>query len=372
MTSTNRLHLSLDVTAVPPNPAGAGRYIIELAKGLASAEDLQRTYFARGEDAFRWESMNAEVRAVAPASRPQRLLWEQLRLPALLRKASVDVHHSPHYTMPEHSKTPTVVTIHDLTFFDNPELHERSKVVLFRRAITVAAKRADAIIAVSHDTAARMRERFGDIDITVIPHGIDHGRFNTVQREGERHELTSAGVPEQYIAFVGTIEPRKNLPRLVRSFVAIAAKYPQLHLVIAGQRGWALDDFDQSVATSPNSDRIVQPGYLSESLVPALLRHARVVAYPSLVEGFGLPALEALACGAPLVTGRGSAMQEVVGGAGILVDQNDTEALIAGLEQALEADPEVAKRIGPEAAAAFTWESAVSRHIEVYRRVARR
>jgi glycosyltransferase involved in cell wall biosynthesis len=365
----SHLRVSLDVSAVPQKPAGAGRYIMEIARRLPSLSACEPLFLTRSGD-DRWSSLGGHVNSSAPDSRPGRLVWEQLVLPRVLKRFHVDVHHSPHYTMPERANIPVVVTVHDLTFFDNPEWHERSKVLLFRRAINVAVKRAAHLIAVSNDTAERMKQRFGDIDITVIPHGIDHERFTTVPLPNERHELDVAGIPADYVGFVGTIEPRKNLPRLIQAFDRIAPAHPSLHLVIAGQRGWALDEFDAAVRSSAHPSRIVQPGYLREALIPAFLRNARVVAYPSLVEGFGLPALEALACGAPLVAGSGSALQEVVGDAGILVDQNDTEALAVALQQALDVDPDSARRRGSEAARGFTWQAAVQKHIEVYQRVA--
>jgi glycosyltransferase involved in cell wall biosynthesis len=368
----NPLSISLDVSSVPPKPAGAGRYVFELAKGLVRHDSLHTTLIARGNDAFRWEGVGGTVAAVVPQSRPHRLLWEQTRLSPFLRKHNITVHHAPHYTMPERAKTPVVVTIHDMTFFDNPEWHEKSKVYVFQRAIKAAVKRASALIAVSSDTAARVRNRFGDVDITVIPHGVDHLRFNPDAIEGERDELSKAGVPDEYIAFVGTIEPRKNLPSLIRAFDKIAKQHPSLHLVIAGQRGWALEEFDRALEASPNQSRIVLPGYLSEPLIPALLRNARAVAYPSLAEGFGLPALEALACGAPLVAGSGSALDEVTNGGAILIDQHDVDALADGLRQALDEDRDVASKKGPQAALLFTWESAVTKHIDVYRRVTQR
>lgn len=363
------MKVSLDVTAVPARPAGAGRYVLELARGLGRMTDMDTYLYARVDDGVRWELLegDAHVRAVAPRSRPLRLAWEQARLPSLLTNDFIGVHHAPHYTMPERAKTPVVVTIHDMTFFTNPEWHERSKVLLFRRAISVAVKKATQLVAVSHDTAMRMQERFGEVPVTVIPHGIDHARFNPKKSASERVELTNAGIPDEYIAFLGTIEPRKNLPQLIRAFDRIASKHPSLHLVIAGQRGWQLEEFDRTLSASAHRNRVIVSGYLAEALVPALLRNAHAVAYPSLVEGFGLPALEAMACGAPVVVGDGSAMREVARGAGIFVNQNDVDSLVAGLEVALESSGDA----GVEAAKKFTWVNAVDAHIEVYEKAAR-
>lgn len=364
------LSLTLDVSAVPARPAGAGRYVFELARHLATSDQVQTHVIARNEDADRWESLTPKdkplnVHAVAPQVRPLRLLWEQARLPKVIAQLGADVHHAPHYTMPERSKVPTVVTIHDMTFFTNPELHERSKVLVFRRAIKVAVKRADHLIAVSNDTAQRVREHFGDVPITVIPHGIDHRRFTNFRNITEPKMLAGYGVPPNYIAFVGTIEPRKNLPRLIAAFDLLAEKHPDLSLIIAGQRGWQLEEFDNAVASAKHRRRIRVLGYVSEGLVPMLLRHAKVVAYPSLVEGFGLPALEAMACGTPVVVGKGSAMSEVAKDVGIFVEQDDVDSLREGLERAMESNGAP----GVEVAKKFSWEAAIDAHIDVYKKV---
>jgi glycosyltransferase involved in cell wall biosynthesis len=362
------MHVSLDVSSVPDRPAGAGRYIFELARGLVHASQIDTTLIARRGDEERWGELGSgvAVRGVAPALRPLRLAWEQVRLPSVVKRLDVDVHHGPHYTMPERAEVPVVVTIHDMTFFTNPELHERSKVVVFRRAIEAAVKRATQLIAVSQDTALRVQERFGEVPITVIPHGIDHERFHANADAGERDQLSASGIPGDYIAFVGTIEPRKNLPQLIRAFDVIAERHPTLHLVLAGQRGWQLDAFDATLAASPHRHRILVMGYVDDALVPALLRNAKAVAYPSILEGFGLPALEAMACGTPIVVGEGSAMKEVAGTTGIFVRQDDVESIAHGLELALEADG----RPGVDVASAFTWQAAVEAHITVYEKAA--
>ena len=172
--------------------------------------------------------------------------------------------------------------------------------------------------------------------------------------------------------FIGTIEPRKDVPTLIQAFARVVRQYPDLRLVIAGGDGWGADAVRDAIACSGAATRILRTGYLPQELLAPLLRRAEVAAYPSFEEGFGLPALEALACGAALVTTTGSAVEELVGDAALLVAPHDVDALEAALTHAL--DPATARRLraaGPVRAAGFTWEASAAAHLEVYRQVAR-
>ena len=366
--------LSLDVSAVPPKPAGAGRYTIDLARELARRDDVRVTFVARRDDAERWEAMGSQVSvaAVAPTRRPLRLTWEQVRLPRLLPGFDVEVHHGPHYTMPERSKLPKVVTVHDLTFFDHPEWHERTKVPFFRRAIRVAARHADAVVCVSRTTAELLHARCSPLaPVHVIPHGVDLDRFTAVSPDDAADDahLDALGVRAPYVLFVGTIEPRKDVPTLVQAFDRIAGVHHDLRLVLAGGVGWGTDPVDKAIAAARHGGRVVRTGYVSDDAVPALLRRAAAVAYPALEEGFGLPALEALACGAPLVTTSGSAMEEVAAGAALLVEPADADGLAGALDMLVRGDVRLdARRLhGLEIAARHTWAASADAHVEAYR-----
>ena len=368
------LALSLDVSAVPARPGGAGYYTMALAHGLAARADVAPTLVTRRGDTARWDALaaGARVRAVVPAIRPIRLVFEQVRLGSVLRSESVEVHHGPHYTMPARSPVPCAVTIHDCTFFDHPEWHLRSKAAFFRRAIRRAARRAGVLICVSQVTADRLR-RWCDVraPVVVAPHGVDHVRFTPHEalRGADRALLGSLGVPDgrPLIAFVGTLEPRKGVAPLVAAFDQVARRHPDAVLVLGGQTGWGMAETERALSAARHPERIVRTGYLPDDAVPALLRQAAVVAYPALEEGFGLPALEALACGAPLVTTQGTAMAEMAGGAALLVPPADVGALADALGVALHEGRETRRRsLGLAVAGERTWEASIDLHMRAY------
>ena len=396
----DRLHLSLDVTAVPTNPVGAGQYTLQLTRVLDQRPDVELLVVARRRDGSRWRAVapGSGVVTVAPELRPLRLAWEQIRLPVLLKHQTVEVHHGPHYTMPEHSKVPAVVTIHDLSFFEAPQWHERSKVLLFQRAIRVAARRAAVVVCPSQATADELaRWCRVDGDVVVAHHGVDLDRFRPVESApGSDAALLSEleigstrvrgsggagagggagrlGDGTPFLVFVGTLEPRKDVPTLVHAFARVAGRHSEARLVLAGGAGWGASQVEEAVAASGMRSRIIRTGYVKDDIIPALFRAAVAVVYPALYEGFGLPALEAMACGAPLITSSGSAMEEVTGDSATLVPPGDVVALSEALDGALAGDGPDAerRRRGLDIAARHTWAASASKHMEAYRLAAR-
>jgi glycosyltransferase involved in cell wall biosynthesis len=379
------LRVSLDVSAVPARAVGAGHYTLQLAGALAARSDVNLTLFGRRDDLRRWpdQAPGSTLVSAAPASRPLRLAWEQVRLPGLLARSGVAVHHGPHYTMPERSSVPTVVTVHDLSFFVAPEWHERSKVLVFKRAIARAARKAAAVVCPSRVTADELaRWCRVEAEVFVASHGVDTAQFRPDEPKAGADEATLATVDPRladgrpYLLFVGTLEPRKDVPTLVRAFASVAGRHRDALLVLAGGDGWGVAPVEEAIGASGFADRVLRTGYVPDRVVPALLRAATAAVYPALYEGFGLPALEALACGAPLVTTSGTAMEEVAGSAAVLVEPGNAAALAEALDAELTGEPggllsEDRRRRGLEIASSHTWARSADRHLEAYRHAAR-
>ncbi len=367
------MKIALDVSAVPPRIAGAGRYIAELAARLPGRGE-ETTLVTRRDDAPRWRerSPQATLASIVPNARAARLTYEAWVLGTSQTARSVDLWHGPHYTMPRRGTTPTVVTIHDLTFFTNPEWHERTKVTFFRRAITFASQHARVLVLVSAFSARALEEILpAHAPIVVAPLGVDLEHFQLRGPDDEaifrRHSL-NGGVA--YVLFVGTAEPRKGLDVLLEAFREVARDDAEVELWIAGQAGWGVGPFVSQLDEHPYAQRIRRLGFVDEELLPALYRRARVVAYPSRGEGFGLPVLEAMACGASVVTTDGTVMAEVASGATRLVPIGDAAALASSLLAGLADDATERANLGQRARARaehFTWEACVDQHLVAYK-----
>lgn len=372
------MRVVVDATAIPADRGGVGRYVDELLPALArTGLDLVVVAQVRDAEVLAAAVPDAEV-VLAPsrvASSAVRLAWEQARLPALVRAVRADVLHTPHYTMPRRCPVPVVVTLHDATFFSNPEVHSPVKARFFRSATRAAVRAAAALVVPSEATGSEVRRYAGGEPerFHVAYHGVDRGIFHQVDEAEHARVARSLGLAGPYVAFLGTLEPRKNVPALVRGWVAAVADRPEPPaLVLAGGRGWD-DDVDPAVAAVPEHLTVLRPGYLPLDDLAGLLGGAVVVAYPSLGEGFGLPVLEAMACGAPVLTTRRLSLPEV-GGDAVAYCETDDAAIAAGLADLLD-DPDRRGTLGRDAearAAQFTWDASAQAHVAAYEAAARR
>lgn len=368
------MKLALDASAVPNQPAGAGRYVVELARRLPGC-GVDTTLVTRRGDDGRWRgySPDAHVAALVPRARVARLAYEATRLGRSPVARDVDVWHGPHYTMPRQGATPCVVTIHDMTFFTNPEWHERAKVLFFRRAITYAAHHARAIVSVSEYTARLIDQLIeGHAPVVVAPLGVDLDRF-ALDARGDAQVMASLGLGADvaYFLFVGTFEPRKGIDVLLDAFSEVARENPRIELWLAGQHGWGVNDVEARLSTHPAASRIRRLGFVPDDALAPLLRGSRAAVYPSRGEGFGLPVLEALACGVPVVTTRDTVMEEVAGPAATLTAAGSAPDLARAMLELLEqSDDERARgaRVRRARAETFTWARCVDQHLVAYHR----
>jgi glycosyltransferase involved in cell wall biosynthesis len=377
------LRVLVDATALPADRGGVGRYVDEIVARLpalgadthvaAQPRDLDRYAPDLGRD----HCHPASGWAGSPAAR---LVWEQTGLPMVARTVAPDVVHSPHYTLPLalslRDRPRQVVTLHDATFFSDPDLHLGVKARFFRGWTTVSTRRADALVVPSQATKSEVvtHTRARPDSIAVIPHGVDHARFRpaTLAEVGEVRSWLSLAPETSYVAFLGTLEPRKNVPALVRGFVQACAELadPPV-LVLAGAPGWD-PGVDPAMAQVPEHLTVIKAGFVPDRLVPALLTGARVVAYPAFGEGFGLPVLEAMACGAAVLTTRRLSLPEV-GGDAVHYASTPEATDIAHALRRLLADPDECRRLGRAGvarSALFTWEAAAAAHLQVFEKVA--
>jgi glycosyltransferase involved in cell wall biosynthesis len=309
-----------------------------------------------------------------PTDRPPvRILWEQAVAPIAARRAAVDVLHGPVNVVPLLRSTPSIVTVHDLAFLRFPEQYPSLQRRYLHRLTRQSVLRADLTIAVSGHTRADVIELLGADPgrVIAVPNGVDEEfspRRGTRELDAFRKERD---LPEEFILFVGTLQPRKNLEGLIRAYARLDPT-ERLPLVIVGSPGWMYQGIFDTLARHRLERDVIFAGYADSQSLPLWYSAASVFVYPSLYEGFGLPVLEAMACGTPVITSDTSSLPEVVGDAGLTVDPTDIDAMSMSIQRLLNdgALRNDLRRRGVERARAFSWRQTAERTANLYRRVA--
>jgi len=374
----SRPRVAIDVSAGIHEGAGNARYVRELIHSLLALPDPPelKLYATAGwihPDAPPW-LLEAPRRTLPWRDRA----WRGLSLASQVSGLSLrgflpegDLIHGTNSILPNVGSAPVVLTVQDVTFVSHPEVHSALSRFHLRRMVPRASLRARLVVVPSRATSEELRLRCG-VDpgkIRVVPDGYDETRFTPAPGPGDAAALERYGLRPPFVLFLGTLEPRKNLIRLLDAFVLLRGQGFPHALVLAGGLGWGYEPVLDRLKSPELDGAVVRIGRVPDRDLPALYRGAAAFAYPSIFEGFGLPVLEAMACGTPVVTSNASSLPEVAGDAALTVPPEDVPALAAALRAVLT-DEGVARRLraaGPARAARFTWRETARGTAEVYR-----
>ncbi|MCC7367571.1 MAG: glycosyltransferase family 4 protein [Chloroflexi bacterium] len=377
------LKIAIDYTSAINQNAGIGRFVRSLVRSVVARDTTDSFLLMHatpnpGRAAVYPAGQRISKRVLRVNERWMNILWHRLQVPLPVDwlTGPVDIYHSPDFVMPPVRAAKSILTVHDLAFLLYPECADARLRAYLERTVPRSVQRADYVVADSENTRNDVICLLGmpAERVTVVPGGVDPSFQPVTDPARIAAFRQSIGLDEStpYILFVGVIEPRKNLVGLIEAFDLLKARRQLPHkLVVVGRRGWLSDGTMQRADRSPYRNDIVFPGFIPDGELATLYSAAESFAFPSHYEGFGLPVLEAMACGTPVVASRASSLPEVVGDAGMQVDPDDTERLASALEL-LALNPEMRADFsarGLERAATFTWEAAADVMIDVYRRV---
>jgi glycosyltransferase involved in cell wall biosynthesis len=381
------MRIVIDYTPAVHQRAGIGRYTRGLVDALTRLDahtlsDAPRQYtllvLGRSGAHFIPAALpaNFKLRFVPLSDRWATVLWHRLNLPLPvdLVTGRADLFHGPSFTLPP-SFTPSLLTVHDLSFLRYPQGAFPPLLAWLEKAVPRSLRRASHVLADSQSTRSDLIELMSvsPDKITVVGAGVDDC-FRPVTNEAILAQVRARyQLPRRFILSVGTLEPRKNLTGLIVAFNQLVATAGQssmadMHLVIAGGKGWLYDDIFAAAETSPARERVHFTGFVADEDLPALYSLADVFAFPSHYEGFGIPVLEAMACGTPVVCADNSSLPEVAGEASLLIQATDIDGLTSAIRRLL-IDSSLRERLierGFKQAKAFSWESAAQKLLDVY------
>ncbi len=370
--------ICLDLSAAAQERAGLGRYAASLGQALltlgvpltAFVNDLRESRLAK-------PLSDLPTRSVHLGRKPWRLRAAVTYFggPSLDGVfAGTSVFHATEHLLPRLKRVPSVFTLHDLAYLRLPQYHLLQNRLFLTLMMPRFLAQADQIIAISDSTRRDilLHYHLDPAKIVVVSEGVEP-RFAPAAAGDRLDAIRSTfNLPARFILFVGTIEPRKNLPTLLEAYNALRTKHPDVGLVIAGSKGWLYQSFFDRLKSLGLQDVVRLTGFVADDQLPTLLNAAEVFAFPSSFEGFGLPPLEAMACGVPVVCSNASSLPEVVGEAGLLVPPDDPRAWAEALDRVLS-DPGLRLDLrsrGLAQARRFTWEAAARQTLAVYQRAA--
>ncbi|HSE32721.1 MAG TPA: glycosyltransferase family 1 protein [Pyrinomonadaceae bacterium] len=368
------MRIGIDGIPLATPKTGIGHYTFELAHTLAAiAPEDEFEIIAPVPLNIPSPSMPPNLRTVLGRTGALRRRWWTIGLPLHVHENRLPLFHGTNYMVPLWQRCLTIVTIHDLSLLLHSDTHREDLVRRAKRRLPTMTRIASHVLTDSEAVKKEICEHLSvnSDKITAVPLAARRA-FTPVPQDETFATRQRLGVEDDFILFVGTVEPRKNLITLVRAFDELMRSTdlrPQL--VVAGQKGWLTDDLYAHVEQSEIKNRILFTGYVSDDDLASLYSSCTVSVYPSLYEGFGLPPLEAMACGAPVITSRIPVIMETASGAARLVEPTNLQELTAALVELLtdQKAREHYSSVGQQRAAEFTWERTAQKTLEVYHRV---
>ena len=375
------MHIAVD--AKPLNEelrVGVATYTLNLLKFLAKV-DLKNKYTIYGvrlaPEELAIKSDNFKIKNMPDLLRLRSFWyswypWYYTGFFLQLSLDKPDIFFSPYPSLPLYCPCPKIAVIHDLSFLRDKSFFKGRSQVILRKQLLHVVRRANRIIAVSESTKKDLIKfvKASPENVTVIYEGYDTDAYKPQFDTDEVKALVQRyGIDGHYVLYVGTLEPRKNIPRLIEAFASLKRQGGMQHkLVIAGKKGWFYNDIFQTVTRWGVDNEVVFTGYVPDRDLPLLISGADLFVYPSLCEGFGLPPLEAMACGIPVITSDSSSLPEVVGNAGILVDPHSVDEIAKAMYQVLSNANlrEQMQHRGLDRARMFSWEKTAEETLKVF------
>jgi glycosyltransferase involved in cell wall biosynthesis len=355
------LRVGFDMTPADEGTAGISRYTRDLSAALGRTAGVHVERLVDHDTPGRGR-MPRVVRRTG-----RRLAYYPAGLDRTAAHRDVDVLHCPGPMVPLHTALPLVVTVHDVLAWRSPELFSRSGAAQQRLLVARAAKRAQRIVVASEYTRSELVELVGipPDRVNAVPLGVDR-RFQPIRPEPMQLAHRFGIPPAPFVLWVGTPEPRKNLATLLRAFGLVRRRAPECVLVVVGMDRVVDRNLERELEHLGSS--VIRPGFVTDDDLVALYSATACLVFPSLYEGFGLPPLEAMACGAPVVASNRSSIPEVVGDAGILVDATDPDDIADGIERVVLVAETAAelRKLGLERARQFTWDRCAQLTVAAY------
>lgn len=373
------MRIGIDYTPALRERAGIGRFTRELVRALSKLDKEHEYVLVRTRDSGTLQGQdwpgNFRICTLPLGQRAAAWMWHRLHLPLPLDlfTGPLDLFHATDYTLPPLRRGRAIVTVHDLSFLRYPECAPPALVQYLTRAVPKAAQRADLVLVDSFFTKGEIVDLLGlpEENIEVVYGGVGPQFVPGEEGEATRRVLQQYHLDHPFLLTLGTLEPRKNMAGLLEAYALLRREADlEHHLLIGGGKGWLYQDIFRQVEQLGLEDTVRFLDYVPEEDLPALLSSAALFVYPSLYEGFGLPPLEAMACGTPVVASNASSLPEVLGDAALMVEPTSAPALASAIYRVLVDDELRGSLVdkGKVRASRFTWAAAAQKLLDLYQR----